>query len=112
MWKSGQSGNPSGRPKKSQEQKDFEAKCRGLVNASGWQWLEQIFKTGGFEQKKFAMEIFLDRGFGRPIQVNENDNFNHSEIDELTDEEINLRLREHFKRIETAGTSENTGLPA
>lgn len=111
-WKPGQSGNPGGKAKKTEEQREFERKCRSLVNAEGWKWLEDTFKSGKFEQKKFAMEVFLDRGFGRPVQVNENENFNHSEIDDLSDDEINSKLIEHAKRIQPKGASESTGLPS
>ena len=61
----GVSGNPSGRPKKTKEQIEFEARCQKLLSKEGWKWLLSVFKSGKPYQKQWAFEILMDRGFGR-----------------------------------------------
>ena len=45
-WKAGQSGNPKGRPRKSQEQRDAEAKFKELKDKKGNFALQQLIKIG------------------------------------------------------------------
>ena len=45
-WKPGQSGNPRGRPRKSQEQRDAEAKFKQLKEQKGNFALDQLIKIG------------------------------------------------------------------
>lgn len=92
----GQSGNPSGRPKKSYEQVVFERRCREKLEKDAMEWLLNVFDTGKFEQKKWAFEIMLDRSFGKPVQAQQidadiNDSRTAATITELISRSENLR---------------------
>lgn len=68
LFKPGESGNPNGRPKKTEQQKEFERKCQESL-PEVYQFLSNVFKSGKIEDRKWAAEILLDRSCGRPIQA-------------------------------------------
>ena len=65
----GKSGNPGGRPKKTQEVYDLEAACRSIA-PEAVQVLLQIMRDGKQESSRVrAAETVIDRGFGKAAQV-------------------------------------------
>lgn len=68
MWKPGQSGNPSGRPKKSPEMKDLERRCRESAEDALALLLEMVNDASAPRRDRlYAAREILDRGFGKPI---------------------------------------------
>ena len=67
MWKPGQSGNPGGRPSKTEEQRDFEEKCRKFLWLEGWAILDRMARSETTKDVRWALGVMLDRGFGRPF---------------------------------------------
>ena len=67
QFASGVSGNPSGRPKKTEEEKNALEKIRGLTMDAADQ-LEKILKANNVSAyaKLQAIEIVLSRAYGRP----------------------------------------------
>ena len=68
-FKPGQSGNPGGKPQKSKEQKDFEANCRKYLNAKGFKIIQKMADSKDMQNKRWALEQLITRGFGRPQEV-------------------------------------------
>lgn len=71
MWEPGKSGNPRGRPRKTPEQLEFENKCRKFLKEFGYQEIEAMAKSAVKADKKWALEIMLDRGHGKPEQFHD-----------------------------------------
>lgn len=67
-WKPGVSGNPGGRPRKSAEQIKFEEACRGFMFEKGFEILKTMAEGGKPADKRWALEMMLDRGLGKPAQ--------------------------------------------
>lgn len=65
MFQRGESGNPGGRPKKTQEQKNFEKQCRAWANDHAFEKLKKA--ADSFDQKLSfaATQELLDRAFGK-----------------------------------------------
>lgn len=68
-YRPGETGNPGGRPAKTQQQRDFEAKCRD------WSALYAFDKLKGWvdhENPKvatWALSELLNRGFGKSVET-------------------------------------------
>ena len=67
-WKPGESGNPSGKPSKSKEQKDFEESCRKYLNAKGFKIIQKMADSKDMQNKRWALEQLLNRGFGKSTE--------------------------------------------
>lgn len=68
QWKPGQSGNPSGRPKKSPEMKDLERRCRESAEDALRFLLDTIEDDDAPRNVRLqAAREVLDRGFGKPV---------------------------------------------
>ena len=65
----GNCANPTGRPKKTQAQKDFEEKSRQYLAEFGFEQIKGFATGNDKKAKQWALEVFLDRGFGRAIQA-------------------------------------------
>ena len=71
QFKKGQSGNPGGREKKSEEQKNLEAMCR-VKTLDALNVIEAIMFNGENERNKLtAAQYIIDRGWGKPKQAME-----------------------------------------
>jgi hypothetical protein len=66
-WQPGQSGNPSGRPKKTPEQREIEELAR-TWSKRAMNRLGKIATKGEDKDAVRACEAILDRGFGRARQ--------------------------------------------
>ena len=116
-WVKGQSGNPHGR-KKTSEQKEFEMKCRVALKNHGFDFLLGLLIKGTPEHKIKAVEILLDRGFGKAEQVNHNENINVNEMAGLTDEELINKIKEYSSGAicgtisDSKASGGDVGLPA
>lgn len=67
-FKPGQSGNPNGRPKQTQEQKDALAMMKGLAPVAV-EWLQKILTDSKTkpETRLRAIEMVLDRVYGKAV---------------------------------------------
>ena len=63
-FKSGQSGNPGGRPKVS---KAFREECQKFMADEGWGYLFNLARESGREQKP-AIELIASYAYGKPKQ--------------------------------------------
>lgn len=61
----GQSGNPSGRPKVA---KEFKEKCRGFMDAEGWDKLQEIARNNRSRDQFKALEMVCFYAYGKPTQ--------------------------------------------
>lgn len=65
----GQSGNPNGRPKRTQEQIDLESACKELT-PKALDVIVTIMESGDNERNRFAAaQYVIDRGWGKPKQA-------------------------------------------
>ena len=68
-FKPGQSGNPGGRPKKSEEQRNLEEMCRAKT-PEALATILSIMDTGENERNRLsAAEFVIERGWGKAAQA-------------------------------------------
>ena len=65
----GQSGNPGGRPRKSEEQITFERKCREWAALFALDKLKRAADSENPAQSVAAVKEILDRGFGKSVET-------------------------------------------
>ena len=63
-FKEGQSGNPDGRPKVA---KAFRRECQKFMEEEGWDYLFNLARGEGREQKP-ALELIASYAYGKPKQ--------------------------------------------
>lgn len=68
-FKPGQSGNPSGARVKSEEQRQFEAKCREWCRLFAFDKLKRAVDSRDPKRQDWAVEAMLNRAFGKPVET-------------------------------------------
>lgn len=68
-FEKGKSGNPGGRPAKSQQQIDFEYKCRNWGSLFGFDKLKKAADSEDEKLSLAATKELLDRGFGKSVET-------------------------------------------
>lgn len=66
-WKAGESGNPGGRPRKTQAQVEFETLCRDWSAENGFRKLTDLVESSNPRISMWALGEILDRAFGKPV---------------------------------------------
>ena len=69
MFEPGKSGNPRGRPAKTQQQKDFEYKCANYSALYAYDKLKAWIDGDDKKVAQWAMSEMLNRGFGKPVET-------------------------------------------
>lgn len=106
----GQSGNPSGRPL-SPEHRDFIKFCKDRAIKKVQEKLDKFLDSSNPEYQRWASEIILERAFGRPVQINQNENYDMNEAKPLTDEELKKKALELIN-ANSRDNSTGTGIQA
>lgn len=71
-WKKGQTGNPGGRPKKTQEEIDLIQACR-LRTADAMATICELMQRADKDSVRLgAATYIIDRGWGKAVQITEN----------------------------------------
>lgn len=65
----GRSGNPGGRPRKTQQQIDFETKCRDWSALYAFDRLKAWLAHKDAKVAQWALSELLNRGFGKPTET-------------------------------------------
>lgn len=72
-FKKGQTGNPNGRPKKTQEELNLVAACKAKTPAA-LAVIEQIMEKGQSERTRLAAaQAIIERAYGKPKETVEMD---------------------------------------
>lgn len=70
-WREGQSGNPSGRPKKTDEERLVDELCREK-SVAALAVIESIMNNGQSDKARLsAAQYIMDRGNGKPVSKTE-----------------------------------------
>jgi hypothetical protein len=80
-FQKGQSGNPSGRPNQTQEQKDALAMIKDMAPLAV-EWLHNILMDARTkpETRLRAIEMVLDRAYGKPIMQEASSDITKNEL--------------------------------
>lgn len=65
----GKSGNPGGRPRKSEQQVNFEEKCRNWAALYAFDKLKKLADSEDEKAIQWATKELLDRGFGKSVET-------------------------------------------
>ena len=68
-FEKGKSGNPGGRPAKSQQQIDFEYKCRNWAALFAFEKLKKCADSADPKASHAATKELLDRAFGKSVET-------------------------------------------
>lgn len=68
-FEKGKSGNPGGRPPKSQQQIDFEYKCRNWASLFAFEKLKKCADSADPKASHAATKEILDRAFGKSVET-------------------------------------------
>ena len=72
-FKPGKSGNPSGRPKRTQEELDLIAACKAKTPAA-LEVIENIMRNGQNERNQLSAAMaIIERAWGKPVQPTDNE---------------------------------------
>jgi hypothetical protein len=83
-FKKGVSGNPGGRPKRTAEELDLIAACKGRTPAA-LAVIESIMMEGENERNKLSAAMaIIERGYGKPVQPVEASGPNGGPIETVT----------------------------
>lgn len=69
MFERGKSGNPGGRPKKSEQQIRFEQRCRDWNDLNAFNYLAKHADAEDKDVFKWAISELLNRGFGKAVET-------------------------------------------
>lgn len=92
-FEKGKSGNPGGRPKRTQEELDLIAACKKRTPAA-LAVIESIMMEGQSDKARLSAAMaIIDRAYGKPTQPTEitgkdGGPIEHKRVQELTDEEL------------------------
>lgn len=68
MYKKGQSGNPSGKPKMTQEARDVIESCK-LLSPAALEVIKEIMMNGENEKNRLTSALaIIERAWGKPMQ--------------------------------------------
>lgn len=95
LWKPGQSGNPSGRPKLAVRWKD---RCRDFMEVEGgWDHLKGIATAPEHESQLAALKVIVEYAYGKPVareEVGDPGEFERLEmLDGMTPEDLRSLIR-------------------
>lgn len=107
VWKPGQSGNPSGRPKSTREQLEaLDAARKGSARAM--RQAVRMVEDGDPKIALAAMKIVLEYGLGKPTQVV--DVTQRTEHDVPTEPEDRAALAEKFEKAAAELRADQAGV--
>jgi hypothetical protein len=102
-WRPGQSGNPAGRPRKTQELRDLEAACRAKA-PDALRVLTALMQKADKDSTRLAAALaILDRGFGKPVSREEHGTPGDFARNNRTPSEIMADIREKAAKLGIRG---------
>lgn len=98
-WRPGQSGNPSGRPRKTQQQIDLETACKAKAPAA-LRVLTELMKSADKDSVRLhAALAVLDRAFGKPVSREERGDPGDFATQSMTRSEIKRSIAEKAAKL-------------